>query len=43
MARMIDLIRASAVPANLMQSAAKGALSRTSPGDDRDSGVPGGA
>jgi len=27
MARMIDLIRASAVPANLMQSAAKGALS----------------
>ncbi len=27
MARMIDLIRASAVPANLMQSAAKGSLS----------------
>ncbi|MGC2183360.1 MAG: hypothetical protein WA637_08785 [Terriglobales bacterium] len=27
MARMIDLIRASAVPANLMQSASKGALS----------------
>jgi hypothetical protein len=27
MSRMIDLIRASAVPANLMQSAAKGALS----------------
>jgi len=27
MARMIDLIRASAVPSNLMQSAAKGALS----------------
>ena len=27
MARMIDLIRASAVPANLMNSASKGALS----------------
>ncbi len=27
MARMIDLIRASAVPSNLMQSAAKGSLS----------------
>ena len=27
MARMVDLIRASAVPSNLMQSAAKGSLS----------------
>ena len=40
MPSMIDLIRAAAVPANLVQSAAKGSLSNSRARDDRNSRVP---
>ena len=43
MSRMIDLIRVSAVPSNLMQSASKGSLSVPAAGDDRNPGSSGAA
>ena len=41
MPRMIDLIKQSGVPANVMRSASKGALALPAARDDRDPGVPG--